>query len=83
MLADRSHERVHPGIVCEAGIVRHAPDAPGDVGHAVEIVEEAGHAIPEFLAVAHELQDLRQRAGSDQINFRRFGVHRPESRSWL
>lgn len=83
MLADSSQKCVHFGIVGQAGVLGDAPRARSKVRVPVEVIEESRKTEPQLLALTDELQDLYQRARSDQVRFPLFGMHRAGSQSWL
>jgi len=76
MLSDGSDECVHSNVVGQTRISGDAPQARSVLDVSVEVVEEARHAEPEPLAATDELQDLYQRARSDQGRLPHLGVHR-------
>lgn len=83
MLADGSQKCVHLRIVGQAGVLGDPPRARSKVSILVKVIEEAGKTKSKLLALTNELQDLYQRARSDQVRFPRFGMHRAGSQSRL
>jgi len=83
MLADGPQKCVHFGIVGQARILGDPPRARSKVSIPVEVIEESRKTEPKLLALTCELQDLYQRARSDQVRFPLLGMHRAGSQSWL
>jgi hypothetical protein len=76
MLPDGPHKRIHSSVIDQSRVVHDAPQTRFILDVRVEVVEKARHAEPELLAATDELQDLYQRARSDQVRFLLFGMHR-------